>query len=149
MRSSLSFKDKTHPFEMKYLGRFGQTFDNMSFDSIKEASKWFGVSKNALRNACENNNPSITRRSDKRKYWIDWNDLCFEHYYVRRRGVKSPVRYFNRIVEKRGGIKELKKKLLRRYERRSKRNERKSKEVSKDSSSKRLRRLDMFANTLF
>ena len=63
----LSFKDKTHPFEMKYLGRFGETFDNMSFDSIKEASKWFGVSENALRNACEKNNPSITRRSDKRK----------------------------------------------------------------------------------
>ena len=104
----LSFKDKTHPFEMKYLGRFGETFDNMGFDSIKEASKWFGVSENALRNACENNNPSVTRRSDKRKYWIDWNDLCFERCYIRR-GVKSPVRYFNRMVEKSGGIEELKK----------------------------------------
>ena len=80
----------------------------MFFDSIKEVSRWSGVSKNALRNTCENNNPNITRKSDKRKYWIDWNDLCFEHYCVRRRGVKSPVGYFNRMVEKSGGIEELK-----------------------------------------
>ena len=47
---------------MTKLNRFNEIEDYRFFDSIIDASRWSGVSVNALKNACEKGNPKVTRR---------------------------------------------------------------------------------------
>ena len=49
----------------------------MTFTSLYQASKVTGISNNALRNACEENNEVITRRKGEfARYQIDWFYIC-------------------------------------------------------------------------
>ena len=49
---------------------------SMTFTSIHQATKGTGISNNALRNACEKNNKSITKRKGEfAKYKLYWHDI--------------------------------------------------------------------------
>ena len=70
----LTVKDRSTWFhtERKNIKQYPKTFT-----SLYAASKVTGISNNALRNACENNNEVITRRKGEfARYKIEWFRIC-------------------------------------------------------------------------
>ena len=108
---------------MRTTGRYGDELEKMMFPSIKDASEWSGVSRNALRNACAKNNNYIIRRSDKQKFWLLWSEYCLKHGHLEHYGyVKNGVskltpaeedRRFSKAVTNSGGLGEYKRATLR------------------------------------
>ena len=114
----LTIEDKVRPFYMRTIGRYGDESEKMMFASIKDASKWSGVSRNALRNACEKNNNYVIRRSDKQKFWLLWGEYCLKHSHLEYYGyIKNGIseltqaeedRKFSKAVTNSGGLEEYK-----------------------------------------
>ena len=116
-------ENKVRPFYMRTIGHYGDELEKMMFASIKDASKWSGVSQNVLRNACTKNNNYVIRRSDKQKFWLLWGEYCLKHSHLEyygyiKNGVSelTPVeedRRFSKAVTSSGGLEEYKHATLR------------------------------------